>query len=151
MHTLETSSAPVADETLAQYVRRQRTTLGLTQKDLAVQTGIHVQSLGKIERGKTTQLNSQTRNGLATALGIPIDFLENLCKGKFPVISASLKVCSRCWTSGTSPDPIWLDPRSKFCFICGSPLQDRCGSCNEPITSIRHRFCPQCGKAYRTP
>jgi transcriptional regulator with XRE-family HTH domain len=149
VHTLETSSVPVANEPLAQYVRRQRTILGLTQKDLAAQTGIHVQSLGKIERGKTTQLNRHTRSGLADAFGIPVDYLEKLGKGRFPPLSAAIKVCSRCWMPGTPLDPIWLDPRSKFCFICGSPLQDRCGSCNEPITSIRHRFCPQCGKAYR--
>lgn len=149
MHTLETSSAPIADETLAQYVRRRRTSLGLTQKDLATQTSIHVQSLGKIERGKTTQLNRHTRAGLANAFGIPIDYLEKLGKGKFPALFAALKFCSRCWTPGAAPDPIWLDPRSKYCFACGNLLQDRCGHCNEPITSVRHRFCPQCGKAYK--
>ncbi|PSB28739.1 hypothetical protein C7B70_20240 [Chlorogloea sp. CCALA 695] len=45
---------------------------------------------------------------------------------------------------------MWLNPRSKYCFSCGTQLRDHCSQCNQPITSIKFRFCPFCGNAYRT-
>ncbi|MEH1836196.1 MAG: zinc ribbon domain-containing protein [Nostoc sp.] len=42
--------------------------------------------------------------------------------------------------------------RSQFCFLCGTALGNSCTQCNEPITSLKFRFCPYCGfpcpKAY---
>ena len=57
MSTLESSPPPNPDEPLADYVKRVRASLGLTQKELATKAGVHLQSLGKIERGITTKLN----------------------------------------------------------------------------------------------
>ncbi|WNN92037.1 zinc ribbon domain-containing protein [Gloeocapsopsis dulcis] len=45
---------------------------------------------------------------------------------------------------------MWLNPRSKYCFSCGTQLRERCVSCNEPIKSIKFRFCPYCGNAYKS-
>ncbi len=38
--------------------------------------GIHLQSVGQLERGKTTKLNQKTKTGLARALSIPTEYLE---------------------------------------------------------------------------
>ena len=81
MQALEMEQGPKLDESLGQYVHRQRQRLGLTQKEVATKAGIHVQSLGKLERGKTTQLNHKTKAGLAYALQIPIEYLEAICRG----------------------------------------------------------------------
>lgn len=47
-------------EKLTEYVRRVRTALGMSQAQLAHKAGIHLQSVGKIESGKTTRLNSKS-------------------------------------------------------------------------------------------
>ncbi|MGR3280740.1 helix-turn-helix domain-containing protein, partial [Acaryochloris marina NIES-2412] len=57
MQPLESDSLPLADESLAEYLRRLRVRLGLTQKEVALKANIHAQSLGKLERGKTLSLN----------------------------------------------------------------------------------------------
>ncbi|MES1024810.1 helix-turn-helix transcriptional regulator [Gloeocapsa sp. BRSZ] len=44
--------------------------LKMSQAELAQQAGIHLQSIGKIESGKTMRLNSKSRVGLARALQI---------------------------------------------------------------------------------
>ncbi|WP_228059576.1 hypothetical protein [Plectonema radiosum] len=28
-------------------------------------------------------------------------------------------------------------------------MRDRCVSCNEPIMSLKFRFCPYCGQSYK--
>lgn len=65
MHTLEPDKTPNSGESLADYIQRLRTSIGLSQKELATKAGIHLQSLGKMERGKTAKLNRKTQNGLA--------------------------------------------------------------------------------------
>lgn len=81
MNTLETGHEPQAEESLADYIRRMRTKRGLSQKSLAEQAGIHLQSVGKLERGKTAKLNHKTQNGLAYALQIPAEYLEAVWRG----------------------------------------------------------------------
>ncbi len=49
MNTLEANHAPAPQESLAGYIRRIRTTLGLSQRDLAERAGLHLQSVGKLE------------------------------------------------------------------------------------------------------
>jgi len=39
--------------------------LPLFQKEVAAKAGVHLQSIGKVERGKTAKLNHKTKNGLA--------------------------------------------------------------------------------------
>ena len=150
MYLSEPNLAPIPDETLAAYVRRVRTELSLSQKELAEKAGLHLQSVGKIERGQTTRLNQKPKSGLAYALGIPVEYLDAVCKGMAVEAIASLKFCPTCWVPGTPPDPMWTSIRSKCCFACGSALRDRCKSCNEPIISLKFRFCPYCGQAYKT-
>jgi DNA-binding XRE family transcriptional regulator len=45
-----------------------RLALGFNQKELAAIAEIHLQSLGKIERGMTTKLSSHSKSRLASAL-----------------------------------------------------------------------------------
>jgi DNA-binding XRE family transcriptional regulator len=149
MQSLETQQAPKPEELLGKYVQRQRWRLGLTQKDVATKAGIHPQSLGKLERGKTNQLNHKTRKGLAYALQVPLEYLEAICKGIPVEVDKVLNFCPQCWTPGTVPDPMWLDLRSKFCFACGTQLRHQCSRCDQPITSLKHRFCPYCGTPYK--
>jgi DNA-binding XRE family transcriptional regulator len=149
MHLLNQNLAPILEETLADYVRRIRTSLGFSQRELAERAGIHLQSVGKIERGQTTRLNQKPKNGLAYALGIPVEYLDAVCKGVAVETIATLKFCPHCWVPGSPADPMWTYPRAKYCCICGSQLRDRCGNCNEVVASLKFRFCPHCGKAYK--
>ncbi|ACK73970.1 transcriptional regulator, XRE family (plasmid) [Gloeothece citriformis PCC 7424] len=147
--TILTDNRPQDGESLAQYLRRVRTSLKMSQGEMATKAGLHIQSLGKIEAGKTTRLNGKTKAGLSRALGIPEDYLDALCRG-VPVTSVQhLKICPQCWSPGSSAEPIWLDPRSKYCFICGTSLIDRCPSCQELIPSLKFRFCGYCGQPYK--
>lgn len=146
MYTLTT---PQPNESLPEYVKRIRGLLGMSQKELATQAGIHLQSLGKVERGQTTRLNQKTISGLAYALQVPAEYLEAVIK-KVPVsVASSVKFCPSCWRPGTAPDPNWANARAKFCLICGTPLRHRCPGCDEPVVSLKFRFCPYCGCPYK--
>lgn len=147
---MEMVNVPTTGESIADYVRRLRTGLGLTQKELAKRANIHIHSLGKIERGLTTRLNQKTLRGLAYALSIPSEYLESVSKGVPVSASDTLKFCPICWTPGTPPDEMWLSPKAKFCMFCGTALCDRCSNCNQPIMSGAFRFCPYCGHPYKT-
>lgn len=149
MNILQSSKSPNANETVGDYVKRMRLMLGLNQKELAAIAGIHLQSVGKIERGLTTKLNSHSKSGLANALQVPVEYLEAVCRGTPIVAVSQLKFCAPCWTPGTPPDPLWMEVRAKYCFLCGSALRERCIHCQERITSLKHRFCPFCGTAYK--
>lgn len=149
MQALETEQAPKPGESIAEYVRRLRDGLGMTQKQVALKADLHVQSLGKLERGKTTKLNRKTINGLAYALQVPGEYLESVYKGSSLEMAHAVKFCPQCWVPGTPPDALWTNVRAKFCFECGERLRNRCDSCNELITSLKHRFCPFCGQAYK--
>uniref|UniRef100_UPI0030DB4531 helix-turn-helix domain-containing protein n=2 Tax=Cyanobacteriota TaxID=1117 RepID=UPI0030DB4531 len=109
-----------------------RMNLKTSQAELAQQAGIHLQSIGKIESGKTTRLNSKSRVGLARALQIIQEYLDAVCQG-VPVsdIGQQLKICPQCGTPGTEAEPMCLHPRSKFCFACETRLRAPCLSCNE--------------------
>lgn len=148
MHTLEQPQAPNPGESLAEYVRRLRLGQGLNQKELAAKADVHLQSIGKIERGKTTKLNQKTKNGLACALGVPAEYFEAACRGIAIEAASRLKFCPTCWVPGTIPDPLWMPLRAKYCFACAAELRSCCSQCNEPILSLKHRFCPYCGQAY---
>lgn len=149
--TISEGNQPIVGETLAQYVRRIRTSLKLSQGEMAARAGIHIQSLGKLELGKTSRLNTKTRTGLSRALGVPEDYLDAVCRGVSVTEVQGLKICPNCWIPGTPADPIWLESRSKCCFICGTLLCARCRQCNEPIMSLKFRFCPYCGQTYKAP
>ncbi|BBD70497.1 XRE family transcriptional regulator [Nostoc commune NIES-4072] len=142
-------NTPQPQETLSQYVKRIRTSLSLSQNDLATKAGIHLQSLGKIERGMTTKLNSKSQRGLARALQVPSEYLDAVIRGVPMSATDVLKFCPDCWTPGTTLEEIWLLPRSQFCFLCGTALRNSCAKCNEPITSLKFRFCPYCGFPYK--
>lgn len=144
----ESDKLPILGETLAEYVRRMRTALGMSQAELAQRAGMHLQSVGKIELGKTTRLNSKSLAGLSSTLQVLAEYLEAVCKGVPVDALQQLKICPSCWTPGNQAESMWLNPRSKYCFGCGTQLRDRCSQCNEPIISVKFRFCPFCGKAY---
>lgn len=149
MSISDSDKAPQPNESVASYLQRLRRSLGLSQKEVATKAQLHVQSLGKIERGQTTTLQSKTLNGLAYALQIPVEHLDALQQGLDVESSAAFRFCPQCWTPGNPPESLWMHQRARFCFECGSPLQERCNSCNEPISSLRHRFCPLCGNPYK--
>jgi transcriptional regulator with XRE-family HTH domain len=136
---------------LAAYVYRLRLALGLSQQAVAAKSGIHAQSIGKIERGHTTVLKQKTRLGLAYALEIPEAHLEAAAKGISVEETGALKFCPQCWKPGNAPDAMWLHSHAHYCFRCGSGLRHTCVECASPITSLKHRFCPYCGIAYNAP
>ena len=149
MNPKETNKAPNPSENLANYIKRLRNSLDLSQQELADKAGLHLQSIGKIERGKTNRLSAKAKRGLAYALSIPTEYLTAAIKGA-PVISVkTIKICPQCWSAGTEPEPIWRELRSRYCFMCGTQLRDRCPNCQEFITSFTHRFCPFCGTNYK--
>ncbi len=150
MQLFDSLLAPNADESLGQYLRRLRLHRGLSQADVVELAGIHLQSLGKIERGRTLKLNHKTCSGLAYALNVPKEYLESVGRGVAVDVPSALKFCPSCWTVGTAPESMWLDLRAKCCFLCGMELRHRCVGCQEPITSLKHRFCPFCGTSYQS-
>jgi len=83
-------------------------------------------------------------------LGVPAEYLEAVCKGIPVEATAALKFCPNYWGPGTAPDPLWINIRSKYCCACATELRSHCSGCNEAITSLKHRFCPYCGKAYKS-
>jgi len=149
MSNLSSQQAPYPDESLAEYVRRGREHWRMSQKELVRQAGININSLRKIEQGKTRRLSSKTKVGLSRALGIPEDYLDAICRGVPVAEVQSLKICPQCWIPGTEAEVLWLDSRSKFCFLCGTELHDRCDRCQHPIESLKHQFCPICGQPYK--
>lgn len=96
MPLLQQELTPNRDETLANYVRRVRISLGLSQKELAERAGVHLQSVGKIERGQSTRLKQVPKSGLAQALGVPVEYLDAICKGVAVEAIATLKFCPHC-------------------------------------------------------
>ena len=108
MQSLESEQRPKPEESLGQYVQRQRRRLRLTQKEIANKAGIHPQSLGKLERGQTNQLNRKTCQGLTYALQVPAEYLEAISKGMPIETTQALNIYPHCWTPGTPPDPMWL-------------------------------------------
>jgi transcriptional regulator with XRE-family HTH domain len=76
VNILQSSKSPNASEPVGDYVKRMRLMIGLSQKELAAVAGIHLQSVGKIERGLTTKLSSHSKSGLANALQVPVEYLE---------------------------------------------------------------------------
>ena len=63
--------APSPSDSLGRYIQRIRNSLGLTQSELSIKAGIHVQTIRKIESGVTSRLSQKGKSGLAVALGIP--------------------------------------------------------------------------------
>ena len=150
MYPNETEKLPKPSETLDDYIKRLRLSLHLSQQELAVRAGIHLQSLGKLERGTRQRLNHKTKVGLASALDIPSEYLEALSQGR-PIEALEIKkFCPKCWIPGTSPDTTWTLHRANYCLICGTNLHPACTGCGEIFTSYKHKFCPNCGTAYKS-
>jgi transcriptional regulator with XRE-family HTH domain len=148
MYTFDDSIAPQPQESLENYIKRLRTRLSMSQQQLAAAAGIHLQSLGKLERGITLRLNQKTKKGLAIALNVPEEYLDAVVSG-LPLEGVQKKqYCPRCWKGGANPDPAWILPRAKYCLLCGTQLRCGCISCHEPIASFKHKFCPHCGTPY---
>jgi DNA-binding XRE family transcriptional regulator len=150
VNILQGDKSPNSGETLAAYVKRIRLFLGLNQRELAAIAKIHLQSLGKIERGLTAKLSSHSKAGLASALQVPVEYLEAVSRGTSIEPVSMLKFCPSCWTPGNPADPLWMDVRANFCFLCGGKLGDRCTHCQQSISSLKHRFCPFCGTSYKS-
>ena len=123
----------------------------MSQRAVAEKSGVHAQSIGKIESGHTAVLKNKTRQGLAYALDIPEAHLDAVVKGIAVEETGALKFCPQCWTPGHAPDAMWLHVHAHYCYRCGSELRHRCVQCDAPITSLKHRFCPYCGTAYKAP
>jgi hypothetical protein len=117
---------------------------------LAAIAKIHLQSLGKIERGLTAKLSSHSKAGLASALQVPVEYLEAVSRGTSIEPISMLKFCPSCLTLGNPADPMWMDVMAKFCFLCGGKLSDRCTHFQQTISSLKHRFCPFCGSPYKS-
>ncbi len=143
--------APKPSEPLGQYIQRVCDSMRLTQLELSIRVGIHIQTIRKIESGATSRLSQKCRSGLAAALRIPQEYLHAVVK-QIPLQTVTaLEYCPQCWILGTALDPMWTSLRSKYCFACGKSLCSQCGSCNEPIMSLEFRFCLYCGESYEQP
>jgi transcriptional regulator with XRE-family HTH domain len=97
MYLNETEKLPQPSETLDSYIKRLRLLLHLSQQELATKAGIHLQSLGKLERGGRQRLNQKTKTGLAIALDIPSEYLEAVSQGRGIETSIIKKFCPNCW------------------------------------------------------
>lgn len=142
-------SPPQPDESLGDYVRRLRTHRNVSQSQLSQAAGVHRQTIGKIENGQTQRLTQRARKSLAFALSIPVSYLDAVGQGIPATVVSRLKFCPHCWVPGTAPEPMWTNPRSHYCFDCGTKLLNQCAQCKEPIMSLQFRFCPYCGSSYK--
>ena len=131
-------------------VKRIRLSLGLNQRELAAISAIHLQGFGKIERGLTARLISHSKTGLASALQVPVEYLEAVSRGTAIEPVSKIKFCPSCRTPSNPADPMGIDVRANFCFLCGGKLGDRCTHCQQSISSFKHRFCPFCGTSYKS-
>jgi transcriptional regulator with XRE-family HTH domain len=136
-------------ESLDSYIKRLRLSLHLSQQELAERAGIHLHSIGKLERGTRQRLNQKTKNGLAAALDIPTEYLEAVSQGRPIDVAIIKKFCPNCWVPGTQPEQAWTLQRAHYCFICGLKLHSSCTGCGEAFTSFKHKFCPNCGIPYK--
>ena len=84
----------------------------MSQRAVAEKSGVHAQSIGKIESGHTAVLKTKTRQGLAYALDIPEAHLDAVVKGITVEETGALKFCPQCWTPGHAPDAMWLPSSS---------------------------------------
>jgi transcriptional regulator with XRE-family HTH domain len=82
MYPNDKDKLPADGETLSNYIKRLRQQLHFSQQELANQAGIHIQSLGKLERGTRQRLNQKTKTALANVFDIPIEYLEAVSQGK---------------------------------------------------------------------
>jgi Double zinc ribbon len=103
----------------------------------------------RVKREQQQQINQYKQ--LQLYYYFPSEYLEAVGKGVAVDVPSALKFCPSCWTVGMTPESMWLDLRAKYCFLCGIELRHRCASCQEPITSLKHRFCPSCGTSYQSP
>jgi DNA-binding XRE family transcriptional regulator len=149
MYIIDSAKTPKPNETIGEYIRRLREDANISQLQLASTAGIHIQSLGKLERGKSNRLNSKTKKGLAIALNIPEEYLEAVILGKTVEGIQKKQFCPLCWKGGTTVDPVWTLPRAKYCLLCGHSLQNSCPKCQQLLTSFQHKFCPYCGTSYQ--
>lgn len=147
---MDTIKTPKSGESLASYVVRIRKELNLTQFELANAASLHSRSVGKIERGLTTKLSKKTLQGLAIGLGTPIEYLEAIIKGEEARPIQGVRFCPSCWNPGSSTDPMWSNIKAKYCYLCGTQLRASCDRCGELVVSLRYKFCPVCGKPYKT-
>jgi DNA-binding XRE family transcriptional regulator len=147
---MDTIKTPKSGESLANYVVRIRKELNLTQFELAEAASLHSRSVGKIERGITTKLSKKTLQGLAVGLGTPVEYLEAIIKGEEARPIQGVRFCPHCWNPGSSADPMWSNLKAKYCYLCGTQLRASCAHCGELVVSLRYKFCPICGKPYKT-
>ncbi len=70
-------------------VRSERRRLGLSQEELAEQTGIGVRSIGKIEAGRSANPRPGTVRKLADAFGLTGDERDRFCSAAVTVLTAS--------------------------------------------------------------
>jgi DNA-binding XRE family transcriptional regulator len=98
--------APKPSEPLGQYIQRVRDSIGLTQLELTIRVGIHIQTIRKVESGATSRLSQKYRSGLAAALCIPQEYLDAVVK-QIPLEKVTaVKYCPQCWIPGTALDPM---------------------------------------------
>lgn len=147
MYNFDPTIPPQPQESLDHYIKRLRTQLKMSQQQLSSTAGIHLQSLGKLERGQTTRLN-QKRKRFSHCSEYPRRIPR--CRRLWTANRSCTEkqYCPGCWKGGTNPDPAWALPRAKYCLLCGTQLLRHCISCLEPITSFQHKFCPHCGTPY---
>src|SRR5262245_55377245 len=111
-------------ESLAGYITKVREIRGFSKAALARKAKLHFSSLARIENGETEgkKMRLIVQGNLATALKIPVEYLQAACRGEAVDIEQTNNVCPSCWVPGTSPDSRWSMPDARFCLRCGSML-----------------------------
>ena len=136
-------------EPLGEYLEKVRQLRGLTLAALAKRADVNISTLVRMKAGSTstTRPRAAVQQRLATALQVPVEYLQAAAKQEEFSMPLTNRVCTTCWVPGTLPDIRWSQIDAKFCMRCGEKLTDKCGACSEPIL-LNGRFCPQCGKPY---
>lgn len=147
----ESASVNPRGESLGSYITKVRELRGYSKAELARRARLHFSSLSRIENGETEgiKMRLKVQSGLATALKIPVDYIQAACRGEVVDTDQTNNVCPSCWVPGASPDVRWSMADAKFCLRCGNKLQNKCERCNQAIL-LTARFCPECGLPYRS-
>src|SRR5207244_791084 len=71
-------------ETLAGYITRVREIRGFSKAELARKARLHFSSLSRIEKGETEgkKMRLAVQANLATALKIPVEYIQAACRGE---------------------------------------------------------------------
>jgi len=126
MHTLEPDKTPNSGvESLADLHPKRLRISGLSQKELAsLKAGIHLQSLGKMERGRTAKPNRKLKKWTSFyALGVPAEHTGVVGKGVSVDAPAALNFASLLDTRNHPESDVGSISSSEILLLYGAELR----------------------------